>query len=86
MKNITVSVKDDVYHRSRVRAAELQTSVSALVRKALEELAGKETEFERLAREERELRMKIRRRLQTTVGGDTRNLSRDELHERELSR
>ena len=31
MRNITVSVDDDTYRRSRIRAAELDTSVSALV-------------------------------------------------------
>ena len=32
MRNITVSVDEDTYRRSRIRAAELDTSVSALVR------------------------------------------------------
>lgn len=50
IKNITVSVDDDVYYRSRVRAAELRTSVSALVRKALQDLACQETEADRLRR------------------------------------
>ncbi len=40
MKNITVSVDDEIYHRARIRAAEKRTSVSALVRRALQELAG----------------------------------------------
>ena len=31
MKNITVSVSDEIYRRARIRAAELGTSVSALV-------------------------------------------------------
>ena len=48
--NITVSVPDDIYRRARVKAAEQQTSVSALVRTFLEEFAGAETEFERLKR------------------------------------
>lgn len=39
MKNITVSVDEEVYHRARVRAAEQKTSVSAIVRKLLEEAA-----------------------------------------------
>lgn len=88
MKNITVSVEDEVYHRARVAAAERRTSVSALVKKSLEELAGIETEFEQLARKERELREKIGRRFakQKASGGDTRNLSREELHDRKLIR
>ena len=40
MRNITVSVGDDTYRRSRIRAAELDTSVSALVRTFLRNLAG----------------------------------------------
>ena len=40
MRNITVSVDDDTYRRSRNRAAELDTSVSALVRTHLRSLAG----------------------------------------------
>ena len=38
MRNITVSVDDDTYRRSRIRAAELDTSVSALVCAFLERL------------------------------------------------
>ena len=38
MKNITVSVDDDTHRRSRIRAAELDTSVAALVRGFLERL------------------------------------------------
>ena len=40
MRNITVSVDDDTYRRSRIRAAELDTSVSALVRTYLRSLVG----------------------------------------------
>ena len=35
MRNITVSVDDVTYRRARIRAAELDTSVSALVREYL---------------------------------------------------
>lgn len=59
MRNITVSVDDETYTKARIRAAELDTSVSALVRDYLRELAAKESEFERLAREEHEIRMRI---------------------------
>ncbi len=80
MKNITVSVDDEVYHRSRVRAAELRTSVSALVRKTLVELAGEETESERLRREEHELRERLRARGKAFRASD--RVSREELHDR----
>ncbi len=59
MKNITVSVDDATYRRARIKAAERDTSVSAVVKSFLSEYAAEETEFERLAREERELREKI---------------------------
>ena len=36
MRNITVSVDENTYRQSRIRAAELDTSVSALVRGFLE--------------------------------------------------
>jgi len=61
MKNITVSLDDETYRRARVKAAEQDTSVSALVRRFLTELAQEESEFERLKREERVLREKITR-------------------------
>ena len=41
VKNITVSVDDEVYHAARVAAARRKTSVSAFVREALQGLAGK---------------------------------------------
>ena len=43
MKNITVAVDDETYRAARIRAAELGTSVSALVRGYLRTLAGVET-------------------------------------------
>ena len=35
MKNITLKIDDETYHRARVRAAERGTSVSAMVREFL---------------------------------------------------
>lgn len=78
MKNITVSLDDEVYRRARIKAAELDTSVSALVRKYLIELSGEETDFERRKRLEEEVLRKIRGR-----GFSAKDrLSRDEVHER----
>ncbi|MGF1656961.1 MAG: hypothetical protein ACFCU3_08295 [Verrucomicrobiales bacterium] len=84
MKNITVSVPDEVYHRARVRAAERRTSISAIVRTVLEDLAETETEFDRLRRLETETLQKIKQRLGALefTTEDTRNLTRDELHDR----
>ena len=45
MRNITVSVDDSTYRRSRIRAAELDTSVSALVRRFLERLVRDPVEW-----------------------------------------
>jgi plasmid stability protein len=47
VKNITVSVDDEVHRKARIRAAELGTSVSAVVREFLIRFAGGETDFER---------------------------------------
>jgi hypothetical protein len=78
MKNITVSLDDEVYRRARIKAAELDTSVSALVKKYLIELAGQETEFERRKRLEVEVLAKIKGR-----GFSAKDrLSRDEVHHR----
>jgi hypothetical protein len=78
MRNITVSVDDDTYKRARVAAAERDTSISALVKAYLEQLASHETEVERLKRQERE----IRSRIESFSASD--KLSRDELHSRSL--
>jgi hypothetical protein len=43
MPNITVSVSAETYRRARVRAAELDTSVSAVVARALDEFAAADT-------------------------------------------
>jgi plasmid stability protein len=78
MKNITVSLDDETYRRARIRAAELDTSVSALVRRYLAELGARETETERLKRLERELRNQV------PAGFSAADrLSRSEVHERD---
>jgi plasmid stability protein len=76
MKNLTVSLDDETYRRARIIAAQRDTSVSALVKQFLTELASGETEFERLRRLEKETRAKI-----TNFSASDR-LSRDELYER----
>jgi hypothetical protein len=60
VKNITVSVDDETYRRARIKAAEQDTSVSALVKQYLIELASDESDADRLRREERALRARIR--------------------------
>jgi len=77
MRNITVSVDDETYKRARVAAAERDTSVSALVKVYLEQLASHETESERLKRKERDIRSQI------SAFNASDKLSRDEVHSRE---
>ena len=76
MRNITVSVDDETYKRARVAAAERDTSLSALVKADLQQLVSPESEFERLKREEREIRNQI-----VSFSASDR-LSREELHGR----
>jgi plasmid stability protein len=76
MKNITVSVDDDTYRLARIKAAERATSMSALVRQFLTELAAEENDPERLLRQERSLRASV-----TDFSASDR-LPRDELYDR----
>ena len=76
MKNITVSVPDDVYRAARIRAAELGSSVSALVAGYLRSLSEREAEFSRLEEKQRKIQNEIRR----FRAGD--RLNRDEVHDR----
>ena len=76
MKNITVSLDDDSYRRARIKAATADTSVSALVRDFLTRFAAEESEFEKLQRQEVELRRSV------TIFRASERLSREELHDR----
>jgi hypothetical protein len=76
MKNITVSVDEETYRRARMKAAERDTSVSALVKRFLAELAANESDAGRLKREERALR----ERINTFRAAD--RLSREDVHGR----
>jgi hypothetical protein len=76
MKNITVSVDDDTYRRARVKAAERDTSISALVKRFLIDFVAQEGAADRLMREERALRERISR---FSAAG---RLLREEVHDR----
>lgn len=76
MKNITVSVDDETYRRARIRAAELGTSVSELVRRQLTAISADRERFDRL----KQLEAAARERIGQFSGSD--RLSRDEIHER----
>lgn len=86
MKNITISIDEELYRQARIKAAEQSTSISALFRAFLIRLTankGGESEFQRLAREEQELRDELRRRISLNPAY---NISRDELHDRHALR
>lgn len=76
MKNITVTVPDEVYRDARVRAAERGSSVSALVGDYLRSLSGRDAEFARLEQQQRDVQATIER----FRAGD--RLDRDAVHER----
>ncbi len=80
MKNVTVSVPDDVYRAARIRAAERGSSVSALVADFLRSLSDRDAEFARLEAQQRRIVAGIAR----FSAGD--RLSRDELYEHAVRR
>lgn len=80
MKNITITVPEDVYRRARIKAAERDTSVSALVRQFLMSLGEQETDYERRKRLQAEVLASIRR----FRAGD--RLGREEIHRRNALR
>jgi plasmid stability protein len=76
VKNITISVPDDVYREARIRAAERGSSVSALVAEYLRSLSEREAEFDRLEAQQHQVQREIDR-------FSARNrLDRDEVHGR----
>jgi plasmid stability protein len=76
MRNITVTVPDEIYRQARVKAAEQGRSVSALVAEFLAGLDGPNDDFGRLLAQQE----------QVLAGIDdfraTDRLRRDEVHER----
>jgi len=78
MKNITVSVPDEVYRAARIRAAEEGRSVSGMVAAYLRSVAGRETEFARLEAQQHRIQSQI-----TRFRASDR-LGRDEAHDRAL--
>jgi plasmid stability protein len=76
MKNITVSVPDEVYRAARIRAAEEGRSVSGMVSAYLQCVSGKGIEFARLEAQQRRIQSQITR----FRAAD--RLTRDEAHDR----
>jgi hypothetical protein len=71
---------DQLHRRARVRAAELGTSLSAVVRGFLVEFAGGETDYERRKRLERQTLASVR----AFRAGD--RLTREKAHRRDALR
>ncbi len=96
MKNITVSIDEETHRHARIRAAELGTSVSALVRGYLRELVAEPVDVTRTRVKDSETELQRRRRLLKEVieditarGGGLlmeENLSREELYDRNALR
>ena len=80
MRNVTVTLPDEVYRKARIKAAQLDTSLSAMVREMLERLSSEESDFERRRRLQDEVLATIRR---FSAAG---RLRRDELHDRRAVR
>ena len=90
MKNITVSVDDETHRQARIRAAEMGTSVSALVRGYLRSLVTQPADVTGISAQDLETEDDRRRRLLSEVveeivadGGGlhmSENLSREELY------
>jgi hypothetical protein len=76
VKNVTVSLPDEVYRKARIKAAERNTSLSSLVKMFLESLAEDEGEFKRLERLQEESYSKIE------CFETSRRITREELHRR----
>lgn len=80
MRNVTVSLDDEVYRRARMKAAERDTSLSALVRDFLVALGEQETDFERRKRLQDEV-------LRSIVAFRAKDrLGRDAVHDRRALR
>ena len=80
MKNITVSVPEEIYRRARIKAAERDRSVSALVAEFLRSLGEEPSDFEKGKRLQDEVLATIRR----FRAGD--RLTRDAVHRRRAVR
>jgi len=78
VKNITVTVPDEIYREARIRAAESGTSVSALVSEYLSSLSSRSAEFKRLELQQK----RIQDEIEQFRAGD--RIGRDELHERAI--
>ena len=96
MRNITVSIDEYTHRQARIRAAELGTSVSALVRIYLNRLISEPPEEPAVNGQESETRLERRRRELKELFEDwdargiglkmSENISREELYDRNALR
>ncbi len=94
MRNITVSVDDATYRRARIRAAELDTSVSALVREYLSGRTGGLFTEQAAVRRQESHEDHLKRLDELFADFDARgvglrmsdNMSREELYDRDAAR
>ena len=77
MTNLTLTVDEDILRMARIRALERGTSVNALVREYLNQLAGRSTAAEGVAEF-----FAATRGAGAASGSEGRSWSRDELYER----
>jgi hypothetical protein len=80
VKRITVSVTDETHRRARMKAAECDSSVSALVRDYLAGLGADESDVDR----GRRLQSEVLATIQRFRGGN--RLTRDMVHRRRSAR
>jgi len=76
MANLTIALHDDLLQKARVRAAELGTSVNAVLREYLEEWTDRKAAQRRAI----ESFIEASKRSKASSGG--RKWTRDEIHER----
>ena len=88
MKKITVSIDEETYRLARIRAAELNTSVLALVRDYLRSLASGSRDAEKEAERRRELMRQVFQDFESRGVGlrMSDNLTREELYDRTRAR
>ena len=91
MKNITVAVDDETYRQAHVRAAEMDTSVSALVREYLQSLTDAGPEFQKLETASERRMRKLLNVIEDISQNNPNfkmsdNVPREELYDRHASR
>jgi hypothetical protein len=91
LKNVTVSLRDEVYRRARIKAAELETSLSGFIASLLEEVARTDDlESAERARKERIARTLDEIHASQAGRGKyfnaSRRMTREQIHERKTPR